>query len=179
MMKPRLTIALLAAALALTPALAQAERADRNQPVHIEADRVSVDDRTRTHVFEGRVVLTQGSLMIRGDRLVVTQGADGFQTGIATGSGNQLASFRQKREGSSDFIEGQAERIEYDTRTERAKLFNRAHVKAGGNEVRGDYIEYDALTEKYLASSQPSGTAGNGRVRAVIQPKSQAAGGTP
>lgn len=172
MMKAFASTLSLVAVLLVPPPPAHAERADRDQPVHIEADRVSVDDRTRTHVFEGSVVLTQGSLVIRGDKLVVTQGADGFQTGVATGSGNRLASFRQKREGSNDYIEGEAERIEYDTRTERAKLFDRAYVKAGGDEVRGHYIEYDALTEKYLASSLPSGATSDARVRAVIQPKS-------
>lgn len=170
-MKTYLSIILLLTALAAATLPAHAERADRDQPVLIEADRVSVDDRTRTHVFEGNVVLAQGSLTLHGDRLVVTQDDEGFQTGVATGSTERPARFRQKREGSDDFIEGEAERIEYDTRTERARLFNRAFVKAGGDEVRGHYIEYDALTEKYLANSQPAGATGDGRVRAVIQPK--------
>lgn len=175
-MKSFLPLALIMLMLALPSAFVLAERADRSQPVNIEADRLTVDDRTRTHVFEGRVVLTQGSLVIKGDKLVVTQGADGFQTGIATGSGKQLASFRQRREASDDFVEGEAERIEYDSRTERAKLFNRARVSTGGDEVRGHYIEYDALTENYLASSLPSGASGEGRVRAIIQPKGATAG---
>ncbi|MBN9697721.1 MAG: NAD-binding protein, partial [Zoogloea sp.] len=42
-------------------------------------------------------LLTQGTLVIKGDKLVVTQGADGFQKGVATASGNKLATFRQKR----------------------------------------------------------------------------------
>jgi lipopolysaccharide export system protein LptA len=165
---------LLTFALALSVPPALAELADRSHPVNIEADRATVDDRTRTHVFEGRAILTQGSLTIQGERLVVTQGADGFQTGVATGTDTRLATFRQRREGTNDFVEGEAERIEYDSRTERAKLFNRARVSAGGDEVRGHYIEYDALTENYLASSPSSG---DGRVRAVIQPKGAAAAG--
>ncbi len=148
-----------------------AERADRDQPVNIEADRVTVDDRTKTHTFEGNVILTQGSLTLLGERLVVLQGADGFQTGIATGGRAGLASFRQRREGTDEFVEGEAERIEYDTRSEQAKLFTRAMVRSGGDEVRGDYIEYDAISENYAARSQPSG-GGGGRVRAVIQPRS-------
>ncbi len=172
----RLSLAsLVALALALTPLAAQAVRSDREQPVNIEADRVTVDDRNKVHIFEGNVVLTQGTLVIKGDKLVVTQGADGFQTGVATAGDKRLASFRQKREGSDTYIEGEAERIEYDSRSERARLFNRARVNSGGDEVRGHYIEYDALTENYLVTNQP-GTAtaraeGDGRVRAVIQPK--------
>lgn len=174
-------IRLAAASLALAAALpAAAERADRNQPVNIEANRVSVDDRNKVHIFEGNVVLTQGTLVIKGEKLVVTQGADGFQSGVATGGARGLASFRQKREGRDIYVEGEAERIEYDSRSERARLFNRAHVSSGGDEVRGHYIEYDALSENYLVTNEPGKTtdtaSGDGRVRAVIQPKSSGAG---
>lgn len=170
-MKQLIASLLLGLAAVTSPALA--ERADREQPVNIEADHVTVDDRNKTHVFEGHVILTQGSLQIRGDKLVVTQGADGFQTGIATATGGRLATFRQRREGTYDYVEGEAERIEYDSRTERAKLFVRANVKSGGDEVRGNYIEYDALSENYVVTTAPgsAGQAAGGRVHAVIQPK--------
>lgn len=159
-------------ALSVTCITAQAERADREMPVNIEANLVTVDDRNKVHVFEGDVVLTQGSLMIKGDKLVVTQGADGFQNGVATAAGGKLASFRQKREASSEYVNGEAERIEYDSRTEKAKLFQRAHVSSGGDEVRGAYIEYDAVSENYLVTNAPGSTAAStGRVRATIQPK--------
>lgn len=163
----------LALALTLVSSPALAERADRNKPVDIEADRMSVDDRNKVHVFEGSVVLTQGSLVIHSDKLVVSQDAAGFQSGVATGTGTRLASFRQKREGGGQ-VEGEAERIEYDSRNEQARLFRRARVASNGDEVRGNYIEYDALTENYLAAQAPGDTPaapGSGRVRAVIQPK--------
>lgn len=166
----RLAMTALLVALLVSPGISMAERNDRKQPVNIEADRVTVDDRNKTHTFEGNVILTQGSLSIHGERVIVIQGADGFETGIATGGRDGLARFRQKRQGSNDYVEGQAERIEYDTRTEQAKLFNRATVSSGGDTVRGDYIEYDALTEQYAARSQ-AGSGNNGRVRAVIQPR--------
>lgn len=174
-MKFPLAITLLSLGLCMGQA-SHAAKADREQPVNIEADHVIVDDRNKTHTFEGSVVLTQGSLEIRGDKLVVTQGADGFQTGVATGSPQRLATFRQRRDGSDAFIEGEAERIEYDTRAERARLFRQARVSSAGDVVTGDFIEYDALTEKYSATNN-SGSAGDGRVRAVIQPRSSGDGG--
>lgn len=174
-MKRLLLTAVLALAGAFQPALA--EKADRDQPVNIEADRLTVDDRNKVHIFEGSVVLTQGTLVIRGDKLVVTQDAAGFQNGVATAAGKGLATFRQRRDGSTEYVEGEAERIEYDSRTERAKLFVRAYVKSGGDEVRGNYIEYDALSENYVVTTAPGsgGQASGGRVRAVIQPKGSAA----
>jgi len=180
-MKHLSRIVVLALTLGVLPPPVHAERADREKPVDIEADHMTVDDRNKVHVFEGDVVLTQGTLVIKAARLVVTQDADGFQSGVATGSGKRLATFRQKRDGSNDYVEGEAERIEYDSRNERARLFNQAHVKSGGDEVRGRYIEYDALTENYVATNQPGSTAargdgeGDGRVRATIQPKGSAA----
>lgn len=173
-MRSVLRITLLTIAIALSAQPALAERADRDKPVNIEADRVTVDDRNKVHIFEGTVVLTQGTLTIKGDKLVVTQGADGFQNGVATASAGRLASFRQKREGSNEYVDGEAERIEYDSRAEKAKLFNRAHVRSGGDEVRGNYIEYDAVSENYLVANLPGSTpsaSGSSRVRATIQPK--------
>jgi lipopolysaccharide export system protein LptA len=163
----------------LMSAQAHAERADREKPINLEADRITVDDVKKVQVLDGSVVLIQGSLQIRANRLVVTQDADGFQKGVATGGANGLARFRQKREGKNDFIEGEAERLEYDARNEKTEFFTRAWVKSGQDEIRGHYISYDSLTEKYLVTSgsdaKSSSTSATGaaqaRVRAIIQPK--------
>lgn len=173
----------LVALLAATLPAARAEKADRGKPINLEADRVTVDDRNKVHVFQGRVTLTQGTLVIRGDKVVVSQDAEGFQKGVATGGPDGLARIRQKREGSNDYMEGEAERIEYDGKTERAQFFNRAYVKSGKDEARGQYISYDGLSESYVVSSGPEGSAAkptsgrDNRVRVVIQPKEK--GGSP
>lgn len=150
-----------------------AERADRDKPVHLEAARVTVDDIKRVHIFEGNVVLSQGSLSIRTAKLVVTQDAEGFQKGVATSGDGGLARFRQKREGKDEYVDGEAERIEYDSRGEKAEFFNRAFVKSGIDEVRGHFISYDGKTEQYLVTATPGAGPGSkeGRVTAIIQPK--------
>jgi lipopolysaccharide export system protein LptA len=162
---------------------AHAERADRGKPVNLEADRVTVDDAKQTASFEGNVILTQGTLIIRGDRMVVQQDGDGFKYGTAYGN---LASFRQKREGFDEYIEGYAERIEYDSKAEKLQMFNRAYLKKNNDDVRGNYISYEAATEffRVLGGGQKAATPGNpeGRVRAVIQSKGAdkpTAGGPP
>jgi lipopolysaccharide export system protein LptA len=173
-MKHSLRIAAIAGAL-LAAFPAYAEKADRDKPVNIEADRVSVDDVKKTQVFEGNVQLVKGSLIIRAERIVVSQDDDGYQRGVATGTAATPPRFRQKREGQDDYIEGEGERIEHDARAEKTEFFNRAWVKSGLDEVRGQFISYDALTEKYVVTSGPNGTRaqpGSGeRVRAVIQPR--------
>ena len=163
------------AGLMLAATAARAEKADRDKPVNIEADRVSVDDVKKVQVFEGNVQLVKGSLIIRAERIVVSQDDDGYQRGVATGTAATPPRFRQKREGQDDYIEGEGERIEHDARAEKTEFFNRAWVKSGLDEVRGQFISYDALTEKYVVTSGPNGTRaqpGSGeRVRAVIQPR--------
>lgn len=169
--------ALLAAHLLLALALpAHAEKADREKPINLEADRISMDDVKKVQIFEGNVILTQGTLQIRANKLVVTQDADGFQKGVASGGADGLARFRQKREGRDDFVEGEAERIEHDARDEKTEFFVRAWVKSGQDEVKGHYISYNALTENYLVTNGSGETknaagAAQARVRAIIQPK--------
>lgn len=162
---------------------AVAERADREKPINIEADRINVDDVKKVQVFDGNVVLNQGTLQIRANRIVVTQDADGFQKGTATGGANGLARFRQKREGKDDFVEGEGERIDHDAHNEKTEFFVRAWVKSGADEIKGNYIAYDALTEKYLVTSgsetKSASGAAQARVRAIIQPKGKGGSENP
>jgi lipopolysaccharide export system protein LptA len=168
------TLFLLFASGVLAPGISHAERADRDKPVNLEASRMTVDDIKRVHNFEGNVVLTQGTLIIKSAKLVVTQDAEGFQKGVATGGADGLARFRQKRDGKDEYVDGEGERIEYDSRTEKAEFFKRAYVKSGMDEVRGDYIFYDGITEQYLVTAAPGAKPGSdqSRVKAIIQPKS-------
>ena len=172
--------ALAAAALALATwcvlatATASAERADRDKPVNIESDSMIADEAKKVATFEGKVVLTQGSLIIRADRIVVQQDNDGFQRGVATGN---PARFRHKREGLGEYIDGEALRIEYDTRVDRVEFFYGARLRRdSGDDIRGDYISYDARTERFTvkASNEASESGREGRVRATIMPKKPA-----
>jgi lipopolysaccharide export system protein LptA len=168
-LRPLQACLLVLSLLASGPVLA--EKADREKPINIESDRVTVDDAKQIATFEGRVVLTQGTLVIRGDRMEVRQDSQGFQSGTTWGN---LAYFRQKREGYDEYIEGWAERIEYDGRADKVQMFNRASMKKGADEVRGNYISYDANTEFFQVTGGPGSAGNDGRVRAVLQPKPKA-----
>jgi len=176
-MKLNLTPVALALIVAATPAMA--ERADREKPINLEANRISVDEVKKVQIFEGNVVLTQGTLTIRADKIVVTQDADGFQRGVATGGAGGLSRFRQKREGKDEYVDGEAERIEHDARNEKTEFFVRAWIRSGRDEVKGNYISYNALTEQYLVTTGVSADGKGparvegGRVRAIIQPKAK------
>src|SRR6185295_3592293 len=149
-----------------------AERADRDKPVNLEADRVDLDDAKKEAVFIGSVTLTQGTLTIKADKIIVKQDTEGFQYGIAYGT---PAHFRQKREGFDEYIEGYSERVEYDGKADKVQMFTNARIQRGGDEVRGDYISYNAVTEFYqvIGGGKSTGPGANpqGRVHATIQPK--------
>jgi lipopolysaccharide export system protein LptA len=164
--------------LAAAPALA--EKADRDKPVNIEADRMNYDDLRQVNVFEGNVVLVQGTLVIRADKLTVRQDPEGFQRGTAEKGVGGFAYFRQKREGLDEYVEGWGERIEYDARSEKAELLSKARILRGADEVRGNHISYDGRSEFYnVVGGKGAASAGNpeGRVRAMIQPKNNPASG--
>lgn len=157
--------------LALACNCAHAERADRDKPVHLESDQGTVDDATQVSTFVGKAQLTQGTMSIHGDTLVVVQDKDGYAHGTATG---QPASFRQKREGLDEYVEGYAERIEYDTRNETVDLFGHARMTKNRDEVRGDHISYNSSTEIFHVHGTPAqqgNPSGQGRVQVILQPK--------
>lgn len=171
-MAPRWCATLLCMALACQAQLSYADRADRDKTMHLDANQVNVDDAKQVSTFEGNVIFTQGTMSIRADKIIVTQSKDGYTHGTAFG---QPASFRQKREGSDEYAEGYGERIEYDTKNETLNLFGKAHMKRGGDEVRGEHITYSSRTEVFQVNgaSKEMSAQGKGRVRAIIQPKNR------
>ena len=169
---------LLAALAVLWCGPSHAEKADRDKPIHIEADSVFIDDAKQTSLFEGKVELTQGTLRIEGEKIVVQQDAQGYKHCTATG---KTASFRQRHEGSDELMEGYGERIEYDTRAETVDFLGQARVKRARDDLKGDHIAYSTRTEMFQVSGDPNATDDpeKGRVHAVIQPKSATSANAP
>lgn len=153
--------------------LSLAERADREKPIHMEADRVTVDDTSHTSTFEGNVQMQQGTLTIEAGKIVATQDSKGFSHITATG---QPAHFRQKRDGVNEYAEGFGDRIVYDSFAETADFFGEARVKREGDDVRGEHIIYNTKTgvfQVFGATVTNPDKPNQGRVTIVIQPKNQ------
>ncbi len=151
-----------------------AEAADRDKPIELEADTVTVNDAKKTSTYSGTVILTQGTLIIRADKLIVREDKEGFQHSTSTGN---PTTFKQKREGKNEYMEGSAQRIEYDGRMDKVQLYTKAWVKRGEDIVHGDYISYDANAEyaEVIGGTKTDGSPGSGRVKAIIQPKNKPA----
>ena len=157
---------------------AAAERADREKPIHLEADHATVEDvnrkeGSRISTFTGNVVLTQGTMRILANKVVMKEDPQGFRHATATGD---LVSFRQKRDRMNEYVEGWSERAEYDSKADKIELFRQARLKRGSDEVQGDYISYDMTTEffKVVGSKERGVESGpDKRVRITIQPKNK------
>jgi len=173
---------LLSLVLALWGGAALAEKADRAKPMNVEADALRYDDLKQTSVFTGRVVLTKGTIVIRGARVDVRQDPEGYQYGVVTAEPGKLAFYRQKREGVDEFIEGEGEIIEYDGKADRVKFIKRAELRryrgaSVTDESVGNVITYDNTTDVFAVDGGGSGTAPGtpgGRVRAMLSPREAA-----
>ena len=166
---------LAAAALAAAPA-AHAEKADREKEIQVLADRLSADDARKEAVYEGNVVVTQGTMRITSARIVVREDPDGYRTYVATGS---PVTFRQKRDKVEDWMDGSAQRVEFDDRNDLLKLYSGAKLKSAQGERAGDFISYDRNKEFFQVTGSAPGApeATGSRVKATIIPQKKGADG--
>lgn len=176
---------LLIAVLAVAGVLpAAAESADRDKPMNAEADALRYDDLKQSSVFTGNVVITKGTTIIRGERVDVNQDPEGYQQAVAIAAPGKLAFYRKKRDGVDEFIEGEGERIEYDSRADNVKFIGRAVMRRYkgatlADETTGSLITYNNLTDVFTVDGGAQNrTAANpsGRVRAMLSPRAVAPG---
>jgi len=178
---------LLAALLLSTGgAAAWAEKADRTRPMTLESDQpCTVSLLKQTSTCSGNVVISQGTLQIRADKLELRETPEGYQMAQAIGSSAKPATYRQKRDGVDEHVEGSAQRIEYDGRAGTLRFIGKAEVRrlrgtVPADEILGDTIVWDSTAEQFSVQGG-SGTGNNpgGRVRAVLSPREPAASAPP
>lgn len=172
-----LPILALLAGLAAGPAFA--EKADRFKPLNVEADQPGRIDLLNQHVvFNGNVVVTKGTMTIRAGRIEVRETPDGYHSAVAIGAAGRPATFRQKRDGVDEWIEGEAERLEYDGKSDTIRFVTNAAVRrlrgsTVADEIAGNVVSYDSIAEVFSVSGGAAATPTNpgGRVRAVLTPR--------
>ncbi len=173
------TLPLLAILVALASGPAFAEKADRFKPLNVEADQPGRIDLLNQHVvFNGNVVVTKGTMTIRAGRIEVRETPEGYHSAVAIGSAGKPATFRQKRDGVDEWIEGEAERLEYDGKTDTIRFVTNAAVRrlrgsTVADEIAGNVVSYDSIAEVFSVSGGAAATPTNpgGRVRAVLTPR--------
>ena len=179
--------ALAVAALVSTgPGPARAERADRNKPMVVEADREgTIDTQRGVTTFSGNALISQGTMLIRAERVEVRDPPGGARTALALGTAAQPATYRQKRDGLDEHMEAQAERIEYDGATETLRFTGQAalrRLRAGSvvDETLGAVITWNNRSETLtVQGGTPSAANPSGRVRSTFGPTPPKAASAP
>ena len=178
-MNHRLLPTLLLAALACLHGMAHAEKADRDQPMQIEADSMRHDEARQLTQFLGKVQATKGTLVLRAARMEVQQDAKGRQVARLWAAPSERVFFRQKREGVNEFTEGEAEQVTYDNQADIITLSQRAEVRIlRGNQVadqlNGHTIVFNNTSEVMTVDGQAANGQGQ-RVRAILTPRNASA----
>lgn len=153
----------------LGSASALALRSDADQPIHIEGDDAVIDQEQETIVYTGSVEVIQGTLRVKGDRLVVKVNGDQVERITTLGS---PAYYQQDLEDDQGQVKAHADSIIYHTAEERVYLNGSAELEQKGNQLKGESIRYDIVNGKVdaAAGDQP------GRVRMKLDPKTAGTG---
>lgn len=169
-----------------TAAPAWAEKADRTKPIVVEAEKGSSYDLQRqVTIFNGNAVISQGTMVLRAERIEMREMPDGFRAASAIGAPGKPASWRQKRDGLDETVEGTAERIEFDGRADTLRFVGNGAVRrlrAGvvADEITGGTIVWDNTTEVFRVEGGATTTANpTGRVRVILSPKAEVASEPP
>ena len=132
-----------------------------------------------TSSISGNVVVSQGTLQIKADKVEIREDTQGRPLATATGSATKPASFRQKRDRPDEFIEAEAQRIDYDGGADRVRFSGGAKmrlVRAGvvTDEASASAIVYDQPSDTVtFEGSANTGKSGglDGRARLVFVPR--------
>ncbi len=155
---------LLAASLVLLSQNSWALESDRDQPIHIKADRITVNEKQGVSFYQGNVQFTQGSLRVNGDEVTVFLQGDTLSKVIVIGNPATLV---QQPDHRQELVNSKATRMEYDANKEIVYLIENAEVQQGPNSFAGDYIEYD--TRNSMVSAR-KGETDDSRVHVIITP---------
>lgn len=178
-----------AAVLLMLAALAApvlAERADRTKPMVVESDQGGLIDLQRqVLVYSGNVVISQGTMLLRAQRIEMRETPDGYRMATALGAPGKPAQWRQKRDGVDETMEGSADRIEFDGRADTLRFLGNGTVRrlrgaTVADEILGQNILWDNVTEVFqVEGGLASALNPTGRVRAVLSPRVDGAAAPP
>lgn len=129
-----------------------AEKGDQDKPLDIQAEHCDFNQKTMVSTCRGHVVVTQGTMTIQSQKLVVSQDQKGNY--FAQGAGRPVK-FKQRMDNGIDWLEAQSYRFDYDGEKRRLQLLEQAWVRQGDNQVKGEKITYNLDKEEYEAIGKP------------------------
>ena len=160
---------------------AHAEKADRDKPLILEAEKVSVNDVQQIYDLNGQILLIKGTIVVTGEDGHIQVDAEGYEFVDVKGSQDTIASFRQRREGPADeFMQGTANQVTYNAKTEVLTLTGDANLKRLLNvqmldQLRGWKIEYDDVKQYYRVTPPKDAKPDDlPLARAILSPRRKA-----
>ncbi len=151
--------------LSMLPGIAAALTADREKPIQIEADSLTIDEGKGVSIYQGHVSYVQGSVKMTADKVTIYSVAGEFQRFEAEGN---RVSYRQLLDDGKGELKAKARMVDYHAQQGHIVLKGSAHVMRGEDEFSGSHIEYDANADIVNARKAASGGE---RVQVVIQPR--------
>jgi lipopolysaccharide export system protein LptA len=165
--KPLLGLSLLLCLLSPLPLSALSS--DKDQPMHLEADSVSIDDASGVSLYEGNVVITQGSLQLWADQLWIHRKDGKTQKIVSEGNPTH---FRQLMDNSGEEMKGHAQRAEFYLDRDQLLLLDNAVLEQGSDQFRSDRILYNRASAQVKAGTSAEGKQ---RVQVIIEPQKKTA----
>lgn len=150
-----------------------AAKKSEDEPIQINARSVEVNEKTGLSVYSGNVLVEQGLLSIKADRIEIRMRDNKPQTIRATGKPVKL---KRQPDSESEEIQAEAKRIDYHIPGKKLEMTGDVTVRRGGDLFTGSVLHYD-INEKNLTSQGDA--KANGRVHAVILPRKPSEATTP
>ncbi len=169
--RPNRFLGLMASVMALLiSSSALALKSDRDQPADIEAEDTLFDFKTGKRTFTGNVIVIQGTLRIKADKVVANYKDGELQNATAWG---KPARFKQRPDGKPNDVEGSGRKIYVNSIKNTLLLTTRARLKQGGDTVNGESILYnmanDTLKVQGGTSIGTSGKSGKARPQRKLE----------
>ncbi len=162
--KQTANLILVIASLSIIPS-AMAAKSDLEQEIMIKSIRQSGDLKNKIISYLDKVVITQGSLVIKADLVQVLK-KENTDDDVYIAKGKP-ATFTQLLEDGTP-IKMQADEIIYEATTHSITISGNALLSQEGSEVRGSKIIYNTLTERLEAESYINET-----VTTILKPKTK------
>ncbi len=140
---------------------------DQSQPISVEADKATFDQKSGVATYKGNVIATQGSIRIVAESLIINTNTatSAFQSLHATGTPSE---FSQVLDEAGTLLKATGNTLDYDTSAGELEIHKNGFLKRGDNEIAADYIHYFMETDVFNAENR-----GSGRVNMTLQPATE------
>ena len=140
----------------------QAKESDYQQPVVVDSVTQQAELNENKVTFLQEVVITQGSIIIHANKVVVLRHEKGNDEMIATGN---PATFFQILDNGKP-VNASASELRYQLKDRLVTLTGKAELKQDDNKVNGDIIRYDIQKQQMIAQSSKGS-----RVKTIFLPQ--------